>query len=563
MPIDPSVLLKAQPVDVAAGVQEGATANLASTRAQDVRMQLEDTQQTNQALKDYLSVDGADLYTSKGIEEAMPKLKGRIPPKAYLELGAARQKALTAEAQYQASLGNLNTTQLKSHTDNIEAIMELVGPLADFKGSPEEWPAYLSTKLDAAAGQVGPTGAPLISPNEIANAKKLPQDTFKQLYAASKSHKSMVDTAYKEAETKRQEAQTNVLDEGGPQTHWTTPAGDDVLVSKSGRVNKIDPSTGDWVTLPALPPGSYKSGAKNPAGPPVDEAKKLAPEDLQWIAAYEQQTGKPIPGIPVGMGAAAGQARQEYLKAFVKMAKERGYSGGDAGQLALVRDASKEAIKQRTTQNAAIEAGERDLIKVGDTIKEELTKLGGPSSPLVRKYWNKAATVWAGDPAFSGLNAALVNYKETAARVYSGQSGAGGTPVTYLKLAESSIGENPTLEQFSKTTETMNKLFEARKASNEGTIKGLLGTASMTPKPGSDAAVSKDEQAARDTDATNIKRSELKKARDKYRSEKDPDAKARLADDIKALEKELGSKAEAEPVLDAKRKADLKAKYGL
>ena len=83
MPIDPSVLLKAQPVDVAAGVQEGATANLASTRAQDVRMQLEDTQQTNQALKDYLSVDGADLYTSKGIEEAMPKLKGRIPPKAY------------------------------------------------------------------------------------------------------------------------------------------------------------------------------------------------------------------------------------------------------------------------------------------------------------------------------------------------------------------------------------------------------------------------------------------------------------------------------------------------
>ena len=62
---------------------------------------------------------------------------------------------------------------------------------------------------------------------------------------------------------------------------------------------------------------------------------------------------------------------------------------------------------------------------------------------------------------------------------------------------------------------------------------------------------------------TNIKRSELKKARDKYRSEKDPDAKARLADDIKALEKELGSKAEAEPVLDAKRKADLKAKYGL
>ena len=548
MPIDPNVLLKAQPADIGGAIQVGDQANMTHLKAAQTRSDYFDNQNDMAAIKDYSALPDTDLYTSKGLKEAQDHLKGRVSPKTMMELADRTNKAQQGELSYQSGLQKFSKAMLEAEHDDNEFTAKYLGPVVK-EQDPEKRKVLFEETLKQIADAKRPDGKPRLTPQQLDSLSKSPPQAIDALYAGSDFKKQVTDTARKEAETKKQDAQTEALKSGGPVTHWTTPAGEDVVVDKHGKVNKVDTVTGDWTPMASLPTGSYQAGKKNPTTVPPDASKMLSDEDNAYLAEYEMTTGKPIPGIPVGTGSAAASARQAYLKAFVKVAKEKGYAADEAGQLALRRDATREAIKQRTTQNAAIEAGERDLKIVGGVIKDELSKIGGADSPLARKYWNKVSTEWAGDPQFAGLNAALVNYKETAARVYSGQSGAGGTPVTYLKLAESSIGGNPTLEQFSKTTDVMNKLFEARKQSNEGTIKGLLESVRMVDKPAASSAASPTnetvpatEQKARDTDAIQIMREELAKTREKYRAETDPTKKARLATDIKGIEREIKSK---------------------
>ena len=541
--------LTVTPVDVGGALAQGDKDRTIAAQNEQKRTAIAQEAADNAALKDYLSVPNTDLYTSKGVADALPMLKGRISPKTYMDL-ATRQADLKAhEGTYAASVAKLDAQTLQTHMANQDYILGTIGPLAEFKGTDEEWPAYLSSQVDAATGLKRPDGTPLIPASEVDSIKKMPQTAFKQMYAGTKVAKGALDDAKIASETKAQEAlaadrlASAEMKKGmGPIDQWSDPATGAQYIkgSKSGKMFKVE-DDGSFTPVNVMPANAVKLGAKGSVK--AEEAAGLTDEENTILAEYQTTTGKQIPGIPAGSGAAARTARINYMKSFVKLIKDRGYTGDEAGLVAIQRDASKEAAKRLTTQGAVIEAGENDLRIVGKVIEDELTKLGGPNSPLVRKYWNKASTEWMGDPQFSGLNAAMANFQETAARVFSGQSGAGGTPVTYLALAESAIGKNPTLEQFSKTNEVMGKLFEARKTSTDGAIKSLMAGVQMPAKAGSTAA----DQKKKDTDAVDIQRAELQKTRQALITLKsepvpaDPAKKKAREDEIKRYEGDVAS----------------------
>ena len=542
--------LTVTPVDVGGALAQGDKDRTIAAQNEQKRTDIAQEAADKAALKDYLAVPNTDLYTSKGVADALPMLKGRISPKTYMDLATRQADLKGHEGTYAASVAKLDAQTLQTHIANQDYILGTIGPLAEFKGTDEEWPAYLSSQVDAATGLKRPDGTPLIPASEVDSIKKMPQTAFKQMYAGTAVAKGTLDDAYKAAQTKAQEASaadrlaSAEMKKGmGPIDQWSDPATGAQYIkgSKSGKMFKVD-DDGSFTPVNVMPANAVKLGAKGAVK--AEEAAGLTDEENTVLAEYQTTTGKQIPGIPAGSGAAARTARIAYMKSFVKLIKDRGYTGDEAGLIAIQRDASRGAAKSLIAQNGVIESGENELKVVGGIIKNELTKLGGPNSPLVRKYWNKASTEWMGDPQFSGLNTAIVTFQDVAARTMSNQSGAGGTAVSYLTLAEKALGgKNPTLEQFSKTDEVMNQVFDARRVGFEEALKSLNAKIQIPAKAGSIAA----DQKKKDTYAVDIQRAELQKTRQALITLKsepvptDPAKKKAREDEIKGYEGDVAS----------------------
>jgi hypothetical protein len=475
--VDSSALVNGvKPFDIAGSIDKGNTALQGEI---DTR-QKQEAYSDQQVVKDLMSVPGVDYSTPKGIKELMGHLQGRVSPATYMKYSDAHSKMQDTENTRLLNMAKLGDYERKQMDDTVETVASAYDGIDKIEGLDAQQ-AEVAKRLSGFKEQNLSSGVPRYNAKAIESLQSMPWEQQLSTYKGSLHAKDLLARSKDESQIARLKTLTD--NGGGKVENWVGENGEPLLRHQNGEIYKVDLESGETSKLAAMPKGAYKAGTKNPAGIKDSEAVSLSDDENQYIAEYQQTYGKQIPGIPAGSGAAARKARIEYMKAFVRMGKERGYSGDEAGELALTRDASKEAAKRLYTQSKVIEAGEKDLQMVGKVIEDELKKLGGVDSPVVRKYWNKASTDWAGDPQFSGLNASMVNFQEVAARVFSGQSGAGGTPVTYLHLAEQAIGKSPTLEQFSKTNEVMTKLFEARAKSTESAIQSLRGESRMRPKP--------------------------------------------------------------------------------
>jgi hypothetical protein len=452
------------------------------------------------------------------------------------------QKLKDASLAYKTKLTKLPVEELAAEQARMEGVVPL------FEGLLSQYDSVVEGKGEQAAGAelndsvkkmlADPSVAGNLPPNmlKVLQSADVTPQTLKAMLAGSNYHKDFITNNLNEQRAKLLEegpmkGATNLVDNNGVQyinipgrgvfdMNGTAFTGDVKTLTQVVPPNKSAGSTGNEESYTSISTGeNFSRNTKNndvfklnadgtktlmPGGLPADvvrsgtaaaakaksteDAKQFAltPDENDYIANFTSTYGKPIPGIPAGAGNTP--ARMQYLKAFAKLGMERGYDGSEAGLLALQRDSSKEALKSLIKQDTIIKAGEKDLENVFQVLRDEIKKAGGPDSPLLRKYYNKALTEWIGDPALSGVNAAYANFVETAARVFSGQSGAGGTPVAYLALAEKSIGKNPNLEQIVKLEDTMTKLFDARRKSVEFAQSDLIGKLALKPKPGSPAA---------------------------------------------------------------------------
>lgn len=508
----------------------------------------QESAQDRAAIKEFMS-GGGDLHTPTGVKSALTALQGRISPDAYMRLGQHASAVAKADLDFNTKLQAMKDTDLAAYDAGLERSMPL---LAELKKQYDTdlsigGKASADAKFNDARGrmlstiqqQMASTGTPLY-PAEVLNAiKSMEPAALDGVLAASKYQKGVVEQRLKAAQADRAAAEAKAFETGKSFVPYTDKAGNNYLYSAvGGIVVKVDPATGERVRIPNLPPDATPTGstqtAKMLATGALDEVK-LTNEENAWLANYQGNLGKSIPGIPAGAG--NNFARMAYIKEFVKQNMAKGYTGEEAGSVALQRDVSREALKKMITQNAIIVSGEKDLENVLDTIKEEIKKVGGPDSPLVRRYMNRAFTEVLGDPAFTGLNAAWANFQETGARVLSGQTGAGSTPVSYLKLAQESLGTNPNLAQVMKLDETMRKLFKARERAFDETRKQVLLQAQATPKPGTPAS---EKAESRNAERVNVLRSEYDKeaarARDTAAA---PEERARARANVRTVREEL------------------------
>lgn len=521
--------------------------------------QVSEESQDRDILKQTLSEDGVDLATPEGTKNLLSKAKGKVSPGMYSKLADHYDKIQANNLKNQQILTNLGTDQLANYSAQLEQVapeLDALDKQYDKTKAEKGQVAAEAEMKERMAGVVGkygamkmPNGAPLFAPQILQNLRDAPPDILHATVANTKYMQNQVSETLKREQARRAGAEADILQGGGKNMTTLQDPTTGKLYFQSPTGKTYEKQDGTLKESTFLPTGLVKPGSTQAArASAVKDTPALTQDENEFIAEYQTTTGKQVPGIPAGNGVAATKARTEYLKAFVEMAKNRGYTGDEAGEIALERDASKEALKKLTTNNAVVVAGEQDLKKVGSLLEEEIKKLGGPQSPLIRKYWNKTATDWEGSPEFTGINAAMVNYQETAARVLSGQTGAGGTPVTFLELAKKATGENPNMEQIVKLNETMKKLFTAREQSFEGAREQLLKKISLKDKR-ADTKVSPEDQAKRDKERAETNQNEyegegglekarrhLKEVNDGIRASKDQTSKVILMDEKKRIE---------------------------
>lgn len=553
--------------------------------------------QDRPVLRSLLEQEGVDFATPEGTKRLLSMAKGKVSPQTYLGLidhadkitqVHLRNKQLMSQwtadqtAQYSDALEKL-APQLDSVDEQYEKTKTEKGQVA----AEAEYRENLPRVLQAAQGMKLPDGSPLYPPQLIANIHSAPIDMLHGIVAGTKYLGN-------EAKRRKTELESETLESGakGFDTVQDQKTGDLYRVNRQNGVTlKLDSQTGQWGVTNGVPAGVTKLGAvpkaektqiwedskgelyqilpngtdvlkngteviklkdmpgdvkklgdKN-AGPAA-EGSTLKPETLDFLNRYYVTTGKKyeVPAFGIGNNV----ARAQYLNAAAQLAQENGYSPEEMGTAARMRDINRLAIANLQKQNAIIKSGENDLVNVMQIMKDELAKIGGPDSPKVRAIWNKAVTDWKGDPTFSGFNAAYANFLDVAAKTLSGQSGAAGTPVSYLELAKKQLGDNPNMKQLAEIDKAMTSLFDARQRGVEKTIGQMIHASDLVPKSGSPAAergaetkVTPAQQAANDADRPKLYKKEFSDTQAVFKSAGTPEAKDRAWSDMKGLAREM------------------------
>jgi hypothetical protein len=477
-----------------------------------------------------------DLYTPQGVEKALGTLKGQLSPESYAGLVDHSNKLKAADLKMREGASRMSVEQLAAKNARLEFLMPQIKQLSD------SYQSDVASKGEQYAQQQFEQNRNRVAV-QLQQGGLMDEETAKILPSLNPQN---LDAAYRGSahgkqfySTKLEEAKAEAMKTPGNWDMYTAKDGTYKYNSKTGTALKLGEDGQTWEPTQAIPPGAQKMGA---AGSRAGAIMELPPEYSEKMAEYVRVNGKAPPSPQFGTGVAASQARREFYRSFFDNLDKLGTTPTDAAVAGLSRDASKEAIKRLTTQNAVIVSGEKDIEKVTKVLKDELQKLGGPDSPKLRALWNKGATEWSGNPEFSGINAAYANFLETSARVLSGQTGAGGTPVSYLELAKKSLGDNPNLEQISKLGDTMGKLFKAREESMIETIGSLKKDIAGPTRPaGGEGSVPKDVQSSRDSDAVKIIRDEYNDTVSKLKTAKG-DERTRLLVDARAQRAELKRK---------------------
>ena len=269
--------------------------------------------------------------------------------------------------------------------------------------------------------QIAP-GKPLMPPNVAQFFSQMAPDQLQKWYENSMTKKRLVEQAHQEAQTKELEERAK-LDEArrleverGTKGNWKAYAdGTDKYEydTKSGRWKK----NGSDIDVKDVPSKVATLGSRDAiigSSGEIDFEKK-PPTDWERTEAKKYILTNRMPQL--GTGAKASEARMRILAIAAEEAQNMGLAPDDQVKLQNKIKAATESTKRLLTQSSQIRAGEENVKKVLDIVEEEVKKLGGPNSPKIRQFWNKAMTEWAGDPEFVGINQAYLDLTENMARI--------------------------------------------------------------------------------------------------------------------------------------------------
>jgi hypothetical protein len=491
------------PVDAVGNTETAYT--LAGTMV-DTRRKMQAEQRLNkdrQALEQAQQAGKLRMGSPEEIDAALGFLQDKVSPETFLDMQSKGLKQKTDLLALQDRVSKLPERELDLLAKQEDLLMPYFNSLTEVydsvktsKGEQAAEEAFTSGRT-ALMSQLGsaklPGGEPLFNANVLQNYAAMTPDQLRSVIEGSKYRKDLIGSRLNAARAARETAQAAAL-AGGAQdfVQYTDPRNNTYFYSR--RLNQTVQVLPDGTRTPiaALPPDAMQVGAAATArvlatGSAAEEVPALTPEENERLAEFTRVSGKPIPVPSFGTGAAARQDRVRFLRNFLADMSKRGETPTQAGVQAATAVASREALKRITTQDTILSTGERELVNILDKMEAELQRIGGPDSPLVRRYWNRAVTEILGEPTFSGFNALYTGFIDEAARVTSGATGAGGTPVAYKQLAERMMSPDVNLSQLLAFKQPFNDLISARKRAVEASKQELIRSSTPPPRQGAAA----------------------------------------------------------------------------
>lgn len=572
---------------------------LAQDRQQEFDRSNQDRSTANAALQE----EGVDLATVDGTQRYLEKIKGKTSPEFYLKQADHAAKVQQTSVANQQAILNLNDAQRGEYAKAIEPMVTELRAIdeahtAEYKQNPDLADANLKAKAGLLAKKYGamkgPTGAPLTPPQLIQDLENAPTHLIHGWVAHSNEEANRILNAERIAKTKEYEAaaaqktaMANLMSGGlGKEAEelFSPSAKTTYFRNKNTKqVFRMDENNEPVLIREAeLPTDLQKAGTTPKILPQsvIDTAMdfdKKPPTAEELFQAKEMALTGKMPAL--GAGAAVAPARMRLNALAVKAKIEAGMDPNEAVQLANTVKTSQEGIKRLTTQHAQISAGEKNVKGVLNVMEDEIRKAKLSGSPKWDQFWSSQKTDWLGDPDYIGIAQAYKDLLESSARVYSGVTGASGTPVSFLQLAEKDMPEKPTLSQVAKLKDVLPKLFDIRKKATEEEITTLSNLSTLPTKKSSepspststggtsltDRKVSDSEQKARDADATGLLAKELPKHIKNFNDAKTPEEKNRAWVDIRDVrheQKKLGTLKEISTEDLAAKKVQLGDVYG-
>lgn len=476
-----------KPVDAVGNVEAAYSLAGKMTDTQENIRKQQAAQQDREILRAAMQSGEVDFSSPTKMQQSIGRLQGKLSPDTFMQLSDHATKSVTAEAQMMSQLAKspeerlkLAGLQLETAAPKFQQIFDAAEQVKTQRGQQaadevvKQGMQVLITQL--ASARYG--SAPVYDQGLLQQWSQIgDHETLKSVLAGTHYQKDLIANALHQAQTRASHARADFLEEGGG-GKWQTMVSEDGKVYRHNAVSGktlLQGEDGDWtpVATPAKlrPLGSDKSNRGVTPGSAEDFAANPITEHEKRQARQYNLTGK-MPAM--GTGQAASNARLRLLAAADKDLDELGLTDEQVVQARAKIKQTQEGIKRLTTQGAQIRAGEENANRVLGILEQEVKKAGGPDSPKLKSILNKVRTEWMGDPDFVGVNQAYMDLIENLARIYSGVTGAAGTPVSFLELARKSLPDNPSMAQVLKLKETVPKLFTARKEATEAELNSLV-----------------------------------------------------------------------------------------
>jgi hypothetical protein len=535
-----------EPIDAVGNMEARYTlAGKATDVNEKIRAQKE-AEADRAVLSEAMKTPDFSLATPDGAAKSVESLKGRVSPGMFMNLENHVNSLRTADVKMKEATSRMTTEAVAAKAaqtaQGVEGLLQLEARYADTaksKGQVQADADFEQAKQQLAQQQQG-------NPEFVANLANINPRNLHDSIAASKHG---ADHYARTAQTRLEEEKAKAL--ADPQK-WKAYVGTDGANYEANIATnmwrQVNPD-GTRTEVPGgAPPGVVAVGsAQQQKAAALKEADqyKLNPEQSAWYAGWAQSYGKPLPGIPAGAGNTA--ARMHYIQSYTQLAIDKGYSPEEAATKNLERDASRLALANLKKQNTNLVMSETELSTLFKNMQAEVDKIGGVQSPALRSAWNTAMTQFVGSDKFSELNIDSAAATEIIGRVASNNTGAAGTAVNFLKLAQGMINGNMNADQVKAANSAFEKLVKARHEGVTAAEKQLLEAGRMDAKPGSKAAegasddskVSPATQADRDKDRVKIVRDEYDKAVAAVKSAPTPEARERALGDARASRAEL------------------------
>lgn len=314
-----------KPIDAPAALRSAVTLAGDFSTVQEQMRQRKEAADDRAILQQGLASGEIDLFTPKGIEDALFKLRGKVSVDTYTKLGAQAQKVKEADAALQERISKMDAAALTMFNAGIESAMPFLDVL--FKqyqtdlaaGGTESAVAKFNdnrTKLvaDMQGKMVGPN-TPMFNPQVVTALSSITPDTLPGMISASKYQSSQIKNAL-DAARAQQLAQSKIENLLAP---------DGTVVANVPGVGLVDtttnaPYTGDATQLKPIATGRGRAGAAGREdqftsaegtffrNTVTGETTKLQPDN----------TRVPVPALPadaqrVGIGQPTGRDWEQFV----------------------------------------------------------------------------------------------------------------------------------------------------------------------------------------------------------------------------------------------------------